>query len=165
MTNAIFTLSDNLENANSYYWYKIIYNTGDLLQINVSSSDNRNYIIGAIISTAVQPSSNLGGTLILVADILNATHNVSLKYRNSNYFQHMTGLYLLIVALNNSNPENLSYIINSTHPLLPYSYEQFFQEVHLPLLLLIATIFIVVGAIVSVYFILKYKKSGKPKLI
>jgi hypothetical protein len=159
--NAQQVINDYLPNANSYNWYKITYSAGDLIKINVSSSENETHLVGVIISNAVQPETNLGNTEVLVGEILNNTHNVSIKYSNSNFIQQFMGLYLLIISLNDSNPIEINYTINSSHQLTDYNFDSYYQEVTLPIILLVAGIILVVGAFLTIIIIKKWRKNKR----
>ncbi|MHA1270088.1 MAG: hypothetical protein ACTSPY_09910 [Candidatus Helarchaeota archaeon] len=165
IVNGIISIEDKLIDSNSANWYRISYTAGEVIGINVSSSYNDSFSVGVIISSSVQPYSTIGTTVVLDGEVLNETQNVSIVYVNSNMFQQMMGLYLLIVSLNDSNPNNLSYIINSTHILVPYSYEVYFQDIYLPILLLVSGIIITIAAVVTVFFIRKWYRGKHPKII
>ncbi|MBD3227737.1 MAG: hypothetical protein GF329_06075 [Candidatus Lokiarchaeota archaeon] len=165
IVRADFTIDDEISDTDYFQWYKITYNSGEQLSINVSSSEIGDSTLAAIISNVVQPETNLGGTSVLAGDIINKTQNASIKYSNSNNFQLATGLYLLLVLFNESITGNISYRINTSHQLTEYNYERFFQESYMPMLLLVAGIVIAVAATITVILIRKWYKGGKKKII
>jgi len=149
-------IEDYLPDANSYKWYKIIFNVGETININVTSNFNKNFTIGIIISPGVQPSNSIGSTAILTADILNNTKNATVSYTSSNFLHGIFGLYLLIISLNSSNPDNVTYLIASTHNIIPYSYDQYFNEVSFPITLIFIGSFIIIGVVITIYIIKKW---------
>ncbi len=162
--NAAFIIEDNLPTNDSFKWYKIEFEAGDTIYLNVSSKVKSNFDVGVIISPSVQPDNNIGATIVLVGKRLNSTQNVSIIYKPSNN-QQMIGLYLLIISLNDTNPANFNYTISCSNNIIHYSYDLYYKEVQYPMVLLFASIFVIIGAAVTGFIIFKWYKSKRVKLI
>ena len=153
---ADFTQEGQIQN-DTYNWYKITFGQGEEIQINVTCSEEMHFEIGAIISDKVQPANNIGSTMVLVGEILNSTQNVSLTYQTWDFFQKTFGIFLLIISLNDSNPITMNYSISCSHPIIPYSYERYYNEVFLPIFLVVVAIIIGVAAVISMWVIKKWR--------
>ena len=143
-------------------WYKITFGSGQQIRVNVTCSIESNFTILVIISDKVFPYASVGATPILVGGILNATQNVSLSYTTSDFFKTLFGVFLLILPfnlVNQSNPPNMNYTIVCSHSITPYSYDQYYNEVTLPIILIVAAIIIGVAAVLTMYIIKKWRNQ------
>ena len=153
---ALVTQTGSITNE-SYNWYKISYNEGGEIRVNVSCTIEENFLIGAIITDQVQSYDKIGYTKVLVGGVMNTTQNVTLSYRSSDFFQKAFGVFLLIIALNDSNPAIMNYTIDCSHALIPYSYSQYYNEVYLVLFMIVAVIVIGIAAVISMYIFKKWR--------
>lgn len=153
---ALSTQTGSITNE-SYNWYKITFNEGEEIRVNVSCVIETNFIIGAVITDQVQPYDKIGYTKVLVGGVINATQNATLSYRTWDFFQKTFGVFLLIISLNDSNPAIMNYTIDCSHALIPYSYYQWYNEVYLVIVLIVAVIVIGIAAVISMYIIVKWR--------
>lgn len=141
----------------TFNWYKITFNEGEEIRVNVSCSIEANFLIGAIITDQVQPDDKIAYTKVLVGGIINATQNATLSYRTSDFFQKTFGVFLLIISLNDSNPAVMNYTIDCSHPLIPYSYTQYYNEVYLVIVLTVMVIIMAIAIPITMYIIKKWR--------
>jgi len=153
---ASFTQSGQIIN-NTYNWYKITFGEGEKIQVNVTCIEEANYTVGVIISDKVQPNVDIASTMVLVGAILNATQNVSISYVTWDFFQKTFGIFLLIISLNDSNPLVINYTIDCSHPIMPYSYNQYYNQVFLPIFLTVVAIILGIAAAITMYLIKKWR--------
>ncbi|MHA1263617.1 MAG: hypothetical protein ACTSRS_00125 [Candidatus Helarchaeota archaeon] len=146
---------------NSYNWYRIYYKAGELIQVNASSDDSAAYTVGVIITGKPQPQQHIGSTEVFVGGILNNTQNVTLTYANSDVFQEWFGLYLLIISLNETNPTLINYTIESSHLIVPYSYDQYYNEIYLPVFVSVVVIVVGIAAVVTLWLLKRWRSGGK----
>ncbi len=146
---------------NTYNWYRITYMKGDLLQVNVSSTDTDNFTVIVVISSRVNGHNDIGSTPVLTGDFLNNTQNVSLSYSSSSIFRQWFGVYLLVISYNDSNPLLMNYTVNCSLPIKIYSYTQYYHEVQLLIYLIVVAPIIAVGGVLTMWIVIKWRRGKR----
>ena len=146
-------------------WFKISINQQETLDLQVEASNmTGNMTLGVAVTLGI--NSDFGETLYLAADVLNSTKNASLSYVQVD----PTPIYLAVFFITDENSSvAINYTITCSHPIITYSYSQYYNEVVYPEIVTKTTIIgILIGGIalmVTIYFLRKRQREKALSLL
>lgn len=139
-------------------WYKISIDAGATLQLQVNATGvSGSTTLGVAITLGI--AANFGDTMALRAVPINSSANASITY------QHVdtTPLYLVVFFVTNETGLDIPYNITSSHPVVVYSYAEYYAEVVHPdlmrKLVLLATALSGIAIFVTVYFLQRRQRE------
>nr|MDO8116248.1 hypothetical protein [Candidatus Sigynarchaeota archaeon] len=106
--------------------YKIDIEQDEILTLTVNEC-NMTGNCSVLAALALGMARNFGDTLCLTVAELNSTQNATITHTHV----AQTPLYLIIYVLECGN-NSLQYEINSSHPIVEYSYSEYYGDVVLP---------------------------------
>ncbi|MBN2152974.1 MAG: hypothetical protein JW839_16095 [Candidatus Lokiarchaeota archaeon] len=146
-------------------WYKISIENQATLNLQVDATNvTANSTLWVVV--AIGMAQNLGETPTVAGDVINSTWNATIVY------QHVrtTPLYLLILYFPDENcSTSVAYSINCSHPIVPYSYTQYYNDVIYPDIVnqvtIVAVILGGVAMAITIYLIMRRRKEPSSKLL
>ncbi len=146
-------------------WYKISIESQATLNLQVNANNvTANSTLWVVLALAITP--NVGDTPTVALHVINSTRNVTAAYKHVD----TTPLYLMILYFPDVNcSTSMAYNINCSHPIVTYSYTQYYNDVVYPdIVFKVTLVAIILGGIalvVTIYLIKRKRKEPSTRLL
>jgi hypothetical protein len=147
-------------NSTEPIWYKISIESQATLNLQVNATNvTANSSLWVVLAIGITP--NVGDTPTVALTVINRTQNTTLTYQHV----HTTPLYLLILYYPDVNSStSVAYIISCSHPIVPYSYQQYYDDVVYPDIVQKTTLVgLLIGSLALIVTIYMLKRRHKEK--